>query len=111
MTLPRELKLEQDEHGYLVSSVPVAELKKLRKERVKLEPGTQKRHDVGPVLEGGNPLFEIDLSSVELFVDHGALVLTDLCFPESGFQTISTYRSHESVNLKEGNIYTLKSIW
>jgi fructan beta-fructosidase len=53
----------------------------------------------------------IDLSSVELFVDHGALVMTELCFPESGFQTISMYRSHESVNLKEGNIYTLKSIW
>jgi len=189
MTLPRELKLEQDEHGYLVSSVPVAELKKLRKERVKLEPGTQKRHDVGPVIEGGYPLFEIDLvfeydsiesedvefgivlestlheqvvigfnshskqvfisrmqnsgkidfsgdftgmhtapyhisedgeirlhafidlSSIELFVDQGVLVMTELCFPESGFQTISTYRSHESVNLKEGNIYTLKSIW
>jgi len=44
-------------------------------------------------------------------VDHGALVMTELCFPESGFQTISMYRSHESVNLKEGNIYTLKSIW
>jgi len=53
----------------------------------------------------------IDLSSVELFVDHGALVMTELCFPESGFQAISMYRSHESVNLKEGNIYTMKRIW
>ncbi len=193
MTLPRELKLAEDENGYLLTSVPVAEVKELRKERTKLEPGTQKKMDIGPALGDEPPLFEIDLvfeyeptesedpetavefgiiiestlheqmvigfnthskqvfisrmqnsgktafsedftgmhtapyhisedgeirfhafidlASIELFVDEGALAMTELCFPESGFQTISMYRSHVSVNLKEGNIYSLKSVW
>jgi fructan beta-fructosidase len=53
----------------------------------------------------------VDLSSVELFVDDGAVVLTELAFPESGYETIHYYRSHASVSLKEGVIYRLKSIW
>ncbi len=53
----------------------------------------------------------IDLSSIELFVDDGALVLTELCFPESGFEQIHLYANKESVKLKTGTIYSLKSIW
>jgi fructan beta-fructosidase len=53
----------------------------------------------------------IDISSVELFVDQGALVMTELCFPESGFNKIFLYSSTPSVNLKQGTIYSLKSIW
>ena len=189
MTLPRELTLEQDEQGYLVSSVPVAETEQLRAERVKLEPGpVRARRNVGPAIEDAYPMYEIDLvfefdpeekegvefgiilesnkhekliaafntrtqlvfiardssgkvafsehfpgmhtasyqvsnegeirfhafvdlSSIELFVDQGALVMTELCFPESGFEKIHLYSSKESVRLKKGDIYRLKSAW
>jgi len=53
----------------------------------------------------------IDLSSIELFVDDGALVMTELCFPESGFEKIHLYSNHKSAVLKEGDIYCLKSTW
>ncbi len=193
MTLPRELRLERDKNGFRLCSTPVEEVKELREERIKLEPGMENRRDIGPVLEGQLPLFEIDLvfayepvegkspetavefgiilesslhemviigfntyskevfisrmqnsgkfdfsddfigmhtapyllsgegeirfhafvdlASIELFVDEGALALTEICFPESGFQSISTYSSHESVKLKEGTIYRLKRVW
>jgi fructan beta-fructosidase len=193
MTLPRELRLEKDRNGFRLCSVPVAEVKKLRRERLKLDQGMQQRHDIGPALGDELPLLEvdlvfeyepveakspetavefgiylesnrheqftmgfntyskqvfftrmpisgqydfsndftgmhtapyhisedgiirfhafIDLASVELFVDEGALAITEICFPASGFQILSMYRSDESVRLIEGNIYTLKSIW
>lgn len=53
----------------------------------------------------------IDLSSIELFVDQGKLVMTELCFPESGFKKISLYSNKESVKLRSGTIYSLKSVW
>jgi len=53
----------------------------------------------------------IDLSSIELFVDQGELVMTELCFPESGFETIHLFSSEESVSLKKGEIYSLKRTW
>ncbi len=53
----------------------------------------------------------IDLSSIELFVDQGKLVMTELCFPESGFEHIHLYTNHESVLLKKGEIFSLKSVW
>ena len=53
----------------------------------------------------------VDLASVELFVDDGAVVMTEICFPESGYQILSWYRSDTTVTLKKGEIYRLKSIW
>lgn len=53
----------------------------------------------------------IDLSSVELFLDDGAVTMTDIFFPESGYQILSWYRSDSTVKLKRGDIYRLKSIW
>lgn len=53
----------------------------------------------------------VDLSSIELFVDRGALVLTEIVFPESGFDRILLYANHPSVNLKKGDIYSLHRIW
>ena len=53
----------------------------------------------------------VDLSSIELFVDQGAVVMTELVFPESGFASIHLYGDHESVQLKDGVIYSLNSIW
>ena len=53
----------------------------------------------------------IDISSIELFVDQGAPVMTELCFPESGFDKIFLYSSKPSVNLKQGTIYSLNSTW
>ena len=198
MTLPRELRLDRDEQGYLLHSVPVAETEKLRKDRVSLEPGQVKdrfREHAGPAIGEAYPLYEIDLtfeydanlsdesvpregiefgiilestgaemvvagfntrtqkihmgrlensgksdfsplfpvnhlapysvsdpgeirlhmfvdlSSIELFVDRGALVLTEIVFPESGFDRIRPYASHPSVKLKKGEIYSLNRIW
>jgi fructan beta-fructosidase len=189
MTLPRELILDQVEHGYLLRSIPVMETEKLRVDQVRLEPGAvTDRKNVGPAIGDASPLYEIDLvflcdpneeeelefgiileseqhekliaaynnrdnevfiargesgkiefseqfpgihtapcqvsdageirfhafidlSSIELFVDRGKLVMTELCFPESGFDRIHLYASHESVRLKEGVIYSLKSVW
>jgi fructan beta-fructosidase len=189
MTLPRELKLGKDEHGHLLSSIPVLETEQLRTEKFKLEPGSLKdRNNVGPAIDGTFPLYEIDLvfefdpdeeeelefgiileseqhekllvafntqaqevsiarfesgkidfsvhfpgihtapyqvseageigfhafidlSSIELFVDQGKLVMTELCFPESGFEKISLYSNKESVKLRSGTIYSLKSVW
>jgi fructan beta-fructosidase len=53
----------------------------------------------------------IDMSSIELFVDQGALIMTELCFPESGYDQIILYSTGPSVNLKQGTIYSLKSTW
>jgi len=53
----------------------------------------------------------VDLSSVELFVDQGARVITQLVYPESGFDSILLYASHPSIQLKEGGIYRLGRIW
>jgi len=53
----------------------------------------------------------VDLSSIELFVDQGAVVMTELVFPDSGFEAINLHASHESVRLKEGVIYNLKCVW
>lgn len=198
MTLPRELKLDLDEQGYLLRSIPVVETEKLRMDKIELEPGQvggRFSQHAGPVVGEGYPLYEIDLifeydanileeavlkegiefgimlesalresvvmgyntltekvhmgrdensgksdfsknfrgvhlasyqnsdkgeirlhafvdlSSIELFVDRGALVMTELAFPESGFDTILLYASHESVRLKKGEIYSLKRIW
>lgn len=189
MTLPRELRLKQDQEGYSLRSVPVTETEHLRAEQIILEPGpVMDRKNVGPDSEETYPLYEIDLvfqfdpgeeenvefgivleskleeqliaafnlrnqqvfisrdqsgstafsehfpglhaapyqvskageirfhafvdfSSVELFVDDGALVITELCFPESGYEKIHLYSNSESVLLKRGEIHRLKSIW
>lgn len=193
MTLPRELKLGQNENGYFLRSIPVKETEKLRIDKIKLEPGPvggSLKNIAGPAIEEGFPLYEIDLlfefdtslqddgvefglvleskmheqvvvalntridkvyisrqlnsgktnfsehfpglhdapykipasgdirfhafvdhSSIELFMDNGAVVMTELAFPESGFESIHILSNHESVSLKEGVIYRLKSIW
>lgn len=189
MTLPRELKLDKDQNGFMVTSVPVKETRKLRSVRKRLKPGPiEDRIAVGPAIKRGYPLYEIDLtfefdprateetefgiilgnrqdeqllltydpgsqylsmdrirsgvtgfsqyfpgihyapyrtreeglirlhayvdlSSVELFVDQGDLVMSELCFPETGYETISLYSEGGSVTLKQGDIYRLKRIW
>ncbi len=191
MTLPRELKLDRDNKGYLLRSVPLVETQKLREEMIKLETGPdQSGQNIGPIIGEAYPLYEIDLlfefdtslneedlefgivlesarheqvvagfnastqkihfsrqqnsgktdfsehfpgvhlapydpsdkteirfhafvdlSSIELFVNDGAVVMTELVFPESGFESIHWYRSNNSVKLKEGAIYRLKSAW
>jgi len=190
MTLPRELLLDKNEHGFLLRSVPVQETEMLRAEVLALEPGpVSGRGNIGPDPGEGDPLYEIDLefetdsawseegnifgfilesslgeqvvvgfdkktsrifigrlahsgkvdfseqfagfhyapyeiseggeirfhafvdlSSIELFVDHGRTVLTELVFPDSGYQHIQLY-NQENVRLKKGSVYRLKSIW
>jgi fructan beta-fructosidase len=53
----------------------------------------------------------VDMSSIELFVDQGSPVMTELCFPESGYNQIQIYSSRPSVSIQKGTIYRLQSIW
>jgi fructan beta-fructosidase len=53
----------------------------------------------------------VDRSSVELFLNRGALVMTEIVFPEGGFTQIRLYASGGPATLKEGTIYNLEGIW
>jgi fructan beta-fructosidase len=52
-----------------------------------------------------------DLSSLELFIDDGEVVLTELFFPETPFKQISLYSNGDDVRLKKGSLYVLNKVW
>lgn len=53
----------------------------------------------------------IDRSSIELFLDNGSLVMTEIFFPDEDFSRIEIYAKKGSVNLKNGVITKLNGIW
>ncbi len=53
----------------------------------------------------------IDKSSVELFAKDGLVVMTDQFFPSEDFDTVSLFSEHGKVELTEGKIFKLSSIW
>ena len=53
----------------------------------------------------------IDASSVELFVDHGNRVLTNLDFPTSGFNQLKIFSSGGKVITKKAEFHNLNRIW
>ncbi|MCK4747342.1 MAG: GH32 C-terminal domain-containing protein, partial [Bacteroidales bacterium] len=53
----------------------------------------------------------IDRSSIELFVDNGRVVMTELFFPEKDFDQVKLYSKNGSVLLKKGTIHGLKNTW
>lgn len=49
----------------------------------------------------------IDVASVELFVNEGEVVMTDIFFPEDYYDTLKLFAEGVSVNLMSGNAYKL----
>ncbi len=52
----------------------------------------------------------IDVSSVEVFINNGELVMTELFFPSQPFSKIGFFSKNGSANLK-GEVWMLRSIW
>ncbi len=52
-----------------------------------------------------------DRSSLELFVDDGAIAATEIFFPTEDFDTINLFAFDGKAVLKEGKIYELKDAW
>lgn len=53
----------------------------------------------------------IDKSSVELFAKDGLIVMTDQFFPSEEYSIVSLFAEHGEVELTEGQITKLSSIW
>lgn len=53
----------------------------------------------------------IDRSSVELFADDGSVVMTDIFFPVSEFNSVKIFQDPGAKALQNGKLNTLKSIW
>ena len=52
-----------------------------------------------------------DNISLEHFVDGGAIVATDIFFPNQDFDQISLFAFDGEAQLKSGELFELKSIW
>jgi len=53
----------------------------------------------------------IDKSSLELFVDDGKVLMTEIFFPDEPFNSLSFYSNGGSIELRGGRISSLKSSW
>lgn len=53
----------------------------------------------------------IDNTSVEVFVDEGKLVMTDLFFPNEDYQTLTLFGTGGKTELVKAEVFELKSIW
>lgn len=53
----------------------------------------------------------VDEASVEVFVDKGKLVLTDIVFPTEPFTNVELYSTNGSFKLDGAEIWSLRSIW
>ena len=53
----------------------------------------------------------IDHSSIEVFADDGAVLMTSIFFPSQSFNDIKLYQHDGSVSVKNQILYYLKSIW
>jgi fructan beta-fructosidase len=52
----------------------------------------------------------IDKASIELFINNGQRVMTEIFFPNEDYNKISLFADNGSVILKSGTVYGLKSI-
>ncbi|MNR45361.1 Levanase precursor [compost metagenome] len=53
----------------------------------------------------------IDRSSVEVFAGDGAVVMTDLIFPESGSSGIELFAAGGNVRIRTLRVFHLQSVW
>ncbi|MBW3545422.1 MAG: GH32 C-terminal domain-containing protein, partial [Bacteroidetes bacterium] len=68
----------------------------------------------GPRLELGQEYslhLLVDVASVELFADGGKTVMTDIFFPDEPFTNIKLRSEGGQLNLKSGQLNSIKSIW
>ena len=56
-------------------------------------------------------LIYLDLASVELFADEGQCVMTDIMFPSEPYSIIEIIGEDEEINLINGSLTKLNSIW
>ena len=62
--------------------------------------------------EGGVRLHAfIDRSSLELFVNEGRCVMTELFFPSTPFKRVILYSGGKNIRLVDGEIHQLRDIW
>lgn len=53
----------------------------------------------------------VDESSVEVFADHGNLVMTDIIFPNIPYNKVELFSTKRSVHVSNAKIWELTSIW
>ncbi|MDO8368104.1 MAG: glycoside hydrolase family 32 protein [Saprospiraceae bacterium] len=53
----------------------------------------------------------LDAASVELFGDNGAVVMTDIFFPQEDFNRLKIFSEGGKVQINKGSFYKLRSIW
>ncbi len=53
----------------------------------------------------------IDASSIELFVDEGALAMTETFFPNEDFKHLQLLAKNGKTKIKHGKVFALKGIW
>ena len=53
----------------------------------------------------------VDVASVEVFVDGGKLVFTDIVFPSQPYNNVELFSTNGSVELSKAQIWSLTSIW
>ena len=56
-------------------------------------------------------LFHIDMASIEIYIDNGDLVITEIYFPESGLKNFELVPKTGTIAITSGKISELKSIW
>ncbi len=56
-------------------------------------------------------LLFIDEASVEVFVDNGKLVMTDIVFPNTPYNKLKLFSTNGNVKLQGAEIWSLKSTW
>lgn len=188
MTIPRELVLQKEHDDYVLTSVPVAELKNIRAEEVQIESQIvsgnvdvsseeirvsrsemnfnfqlNKESQFGAAEEFGIALSNnneevfkiayspsthnfytdrtkagvhsfsdkfagksnanykagknmeirvfVDEASIEVFVDGGKLVMTDIVFPSESYNKIELFSSNGTLQLLEGHLWNLNKVW
>jgi len=53
----------------------------------------------------------VDASSVEVFVNDGERVFTDLVFPSSDSRGVEFFQSESDARVRSAQVWTLKSVW
>jgi sucrose-6-phosphate hydrolase SacC (GH32 family) len=66
-----------------------------------------------PYITGDQVMFHVfvDASSVELFVDNGYMVITNLVFPTENFTHLNVFSTGGEVILKSAEFHNLQRIW
>ncbi|WP_161950359.1 glycoside hydrolase family 32 protein [Clostridium thermosuccinogenes] len=110
-------KLFRDEDGYVDAGVDVSKGKVFVDRRHiachhKME-GFAERHEAGLIWKDGiiNLHIYVDRASLEMFVNEGENVFTELIFSESDSRSIEFYCTEGDAYIKSLTIYSLDSIW